>query len=230
MQFSKIFSFSHIDRPVITHLKNVYVSLLLSSIFACLGCALVLLGYIQVSIISVLGTFACIWYIIFTSNNHLYRQNIRLFSLFLLGFCSGINIGPILQNAISIDASLVLTALLTSSAIFLSFTLAALHANDRRYLMLEGLIWSGLSVLFFWNFASMFTSLETFQKGRMLLTLALMCMFVLFDTQLIITKREYGDTDFVRHSLDLFSDLLQIFRILLILSTKRESRKRNKSE
>lgn len=48
-----------------------------------------------------------------------------------------------------------------------------------------------------------------------------MCGFVLYDTQLIVEKRRRGDRDFVAHSVDLFIDLVGIFRrIVIILSEK----------
>lgn len=48
-----------------------------------------------------------------------------------------------------------------------------------------------------------------------------MCGFVLYDTQLIMEKRRNGDKDFIVHSLDLFTDLIGIFRRLLIILTNK---------
>ena len=40
---------------------------------------------------------------------------------------------------------------------------------------------------------------------------------MLFDTQLIIERKENGDDDYIRHSIDLFLDFVAIFRRLLII-------------
>lgn len=56
-----------------------------------------------------------------------------------------------------------------------------------------------------------------FAQTYLYLGLALMCGFVLYDTQLIIEKCRRGDRDFILHSVDLFVDLLGIFRRLVII-------------
>lgn len=50
-----------------------------------------------------------------------------------------------------------------------------------------------------------------------------MCGFVLYDTQLIIEKRRHGDKDFILHSVDLFVDLLGIFRRLVVILAQKVS-------
>jgi len=59
---------------------------------------------------------------------------------------------------------------------------------------------------------------------------AVMCGFVLYDTQLIIAKRRLGDKDFVWHSVDLFIDFVNIFRyLLIILAQKDDNQKKRKN-
>ena len=48
-----------------------------------------------------------------------------------------------------------------------------------------------------------------------------MAAFVLFDTQNIIEKVRIGNRDVVQHSLDLFFDVLSMFRRLLIILTQK---------
>lgn len=48
-----------------------------------------------------------------------------------------------------------------------------------------------------------------------------MAGFVLFDTQMIMEKRRAGSTDCIRHSMDLFFDLVSVFRRLLIILTQK---------
>lgn len=48
-----------------------------------------------------------------------------------------------------------------------------------------------------------------------------MAGFILFDTQMIMEKRRAGSTDCIRHSMDLFFDLVSVFRRLLIILTQK---------
>lgn len=50
-----------------------------------------------------------------------------------------------------------------------------------------------------------------------------MAGFVLFDTQMIMEKHRNGSTDCIRHSMDLFFDLISVFRRLLIILTQKVS-------
>lgn len=49
--------------------------------------------------------------------------------------------------------------------------------------------------------------------------------FVLFDTQMIMEKRRAGSTDCIKHSMDLFFDLISMFRRLLIILTQKVKRR-----
>lgn len=48
-----------------------------------------------------------------------------------------------------------------------------------------------------------------------------MAGFILFDTQNIVEKVRYGNRDVVQHALDLFFDVLSMFRRLLIILTQK---------
>lgn len=67
-----------------------------------------------------------------------------------------------------------------------------------------------------------------FLQANLYIGLIAMAAFVLFDTQMIMEKRRAGSTDAVKHSLDLFIDLVSIFRRLLIILTQKEEREQRK--
>lgn len=48
-----------------------------------------------------------------------------------------------------------------------------------------------------------------------------MSAFILYDTQAIMEKHRAGNTDCIKHSLDLFFDLATVFRRLLIILTQK---------
>lgn len=62
--------------------------------------------------------------------------------------------------------------------------------------------------------------------------LLMACLYVIYDTQLIIERAERGDKDVVAHTMTLFFDLLQLFvkilQILLELKKNEENKKKNK--
>lgn len=74
-------------------------------------------------------------------------------------------------------------------------------------------------VFFFFNFRF---------QAHLYVGLIAMAAFVLFDTQAIMEKRRAGSTDCIKHSLDLFFDLVSIFRRLLIILTQKEEREQRK--
>jgi FtsH-binding integral membrane protein len=129
--------------------------------------------------------------------------------------------GPLLGTAISIDPSIIVTALLGTSVIFISFSLSALFAKRGRWLYLGGSLMTVLISLMCLSLANLFFGSYLIYQVHLYLGLLLMCGFVLYDTQLIIEKRRHGDKDFVSHSLDLFIDFIGIFkRLIIILSQK----------
>ncbi|CAB1315208.1 unnamed protein product [Coregonus sp. 'balchen'] len=108
----------------------------------------------------------------------------------------GVGLGPAMDYIISINPSIIVTAFLGTSIIFVCFTLSALYAQRRSFLFLWGTLTSGLSILLLVSFLNMFLGSVMLFKAHVYLGLAIMCGFVLFDTQLIIEKAEMGDTDY----------------------------------
>lgn len=60
--------------------------------------------------------------------------------------------------------------------------------------------------------------MENFQ-ANLYIGLAVMCGFIVYDTQLIVEKARRGDKDYVMHSVELFIDFVAVFKRLLIILT-----------
>jgi FtsH-binding integral membrane protein len=131
--------------------------------------------------------------------------------------------GPLLDTVIDINPSIIMTALLGTAVIFISFSLSALFAERGRWLYLGGTLMTLLSSLLILSLANLFFGSYLIFQAHLYLGLLLMCGFVLYDTQLIIEKRMSGDKDFVTHSLDLFIDFIGIFKRLVIILTQKVS-------
>lgn len=136
---------------------------------------------------------------------------------------SGVGMGPLLDVAIDVNPSIVVTALLGTAVIFGSFSLSAIFAERGRWLYLGGTLMTLLSSLLLLSLANLFVGSYLIFQVHLYLGLLVMCGFVLYDTQLIIEKRRNGDRDFVTHSLTLFTDFISIFKRLLIILTDKVS-------
>ncbi|CAH1399224.1 unnamed protein product [Nezara viridula] len=220
---------SKIEEPVRIHLKNVYACLTLATISAALGAYIDLYtNILSRNFITVLGAIGFLVALNCTKDNGK-NQLMRLGFLIGFSFCSGLGLGPLLEQVILIDPSIIPTTLLATSLIFVSFSLSALLARRGSWLFLGGTITTILSALFVFSLASMFLSSTLLFQAHLYVGLVLMCAFVLYDTQLIMEKRRHGDKDFIAHSVDLFIDFIGIFRRLLIIfqeNNKREERRR----
>lgn len=125
--------------------------------------------------------------------------------------------GPLLEHVAYINPSIIVTALIGTSLVFVCFSICSLLAERGKWLYLGGTLMSLLSTLMVLSLVNIFMGSALVYQVHMYLGLAVMCGFVLYDTQLIIEKRRAGSKDFVAHSLDLFIDFIGIFRRLLII-------------
>jgi len=154
--------------------------------------------------------------------------------LMSVGFLKGISVSSMflraaMSGALYLDASVVLTALLGTVAVFASFSAAALFAKRRSYLYLGGVCGSAMSFLFWSSIFGMFFGTSRFMFDvRLYVGLAAFIGFVVFDTQVIIEKASAGVKDALGDALSLFIDFVAIFvRLLIILSRNSNERKRS---
>ncbi|RIA98464.1 inhibitor of apoptosis-promoting Bax1-domain-containing protein [Glomus cerebriforme] len=161
------------------------------------------------------------------------NKNLRYGLLFNFAFMEGLSIGPLVDHAFHINSSgqLVLMATTFTTLIFGSFTLSSLLSNKRIFIYLGGILASAISMLFWMSFINAFMGSRLLFTAELYLGLFVFCGYVIYDTQLIIYRATYGSRDVVRHTLDLFIDLIGIFvRILYILiknSEDKENRRRS---
>ncbi|KAM9786097.1 putative Bax inhibitor 1 [Neosynchiropus ocellatus] len=230
INFDALFKFSQISHSTQVHLKNVYSSLAVCMFLAAAGAYVhVVTRVFQAGLLSVVASLGLMIWLTMTPHKPA-NENKRLAILAGFAFFTGVGLGPTLDFVISISPSIIVTAFMGTSLIFICFTLSALTAKRRSYLFLGGTLLSGLSLLLLMSLMNIFLGSVMLFKLHMYLGLLIMCGFVLFDTQLIIEKSENGDKDYVSHCVDLFLDFVTIFRELMVILAMNDKDKKKKGK
>ncbi|XP_047739838.1 bax inhibitor 1-like [Hyalella azteca] len=217
------------EEPVRKHLKNVYATVTITSICAAAGgFAHLYSSIIGAGLLTGIGSLVLMLMLLGTPQSPK-NTPLRLAYLAGFGFLSGTNLGPLLQMAIIVEPTIIMEALLGTAIVFACFSLAALYSPRGKYLYLGGTLISILSTLFFLSLVNLFFSSRLLFQANLYIGLAVMCGFVVYDTQLIIEKKRLGNDDFIMHGMELFIDFMAIFkRILVILTDKEAQNKRNR--
>jgi FtsH-binding integral membrane protein len=225
-----ILDFNDVDKDIQIHLKNVYSTLTVGLMLAAAAAyAFMLSPLLQsmtttVAVLSFISTLGSMLYIIFVHHsNETLNARLTAFAIFAVG--TGLGLGPLVWTVAALNPDTIPTALLGTALIFVSFTLASLLTRKRYYLFLGGVLMTAISMLSTFSFMNIFIRSPALYQAELYIGLGIFCLFVIFDTQLVVEKRRSGDTDFVWHALDLFLDFVSIFRhLLVILNSKRNRR------
>ncbi|XP_050579812.1 probable Bax inhibitor 1 isoform X1 [Bombus affinis] len=211
-----------LEPPVRQHLKNVYGCLSMSLLSAAGGVYIHMFSeLLRTNLLTTLGTLGLLFTLINTPDNGK-NQKLRLSYLLGFAFFSGLGLGPLLQLVISVNPTVIVTALIGTIVIFVSFSISSLLAERGRWLYLGGTLISLLNIMVLFSFVNLFLRWTIFYQAYLYIGLFLMCGFVIYDTQLIIEKYHMGSKDFILHSLDLFVDFVNIFRHFLVILTQKE--------
>ncbi|VDK70576.1 unnamed protein product [Onchocerca ochengi] len=210
-----------LEKDVQVHLRCVYGTLALGLIAATVGsCLHLFIDFFHYNFFLLFGSILLMVALLKTPHN---VHNERKRFGYYIAFCilSGVSSGPIIEKALIIDPSVILTSFLGAAIIFGCFTMAALHAPTTKFLHLGGFITSGL---LFIMITAIFSHSAFMRTTCLWLAFVINCTLILYDTQLICEKRRHGDTDYILHTIELFIDFIDLFRyILAILSQKKDA-------
>lgn len=229
ISLSSLTDFSKLDVSTKKHLKNVYGALSVSMLSAGVGAGFHLYTGFNLGLLAVLGGIGFMLGLGFTANEPK-NQITRLGCLVGFAGCTGLSLGPLLDQIIMIDPSIITTSFFATCLIFICFSLSALWAEERSYLYLGGTLLSSLSTLCLLSFANIFFGSQLLYQIHLYAGLVIFCGFILYDTQLIIAKHKNGDNDFLWHSVDLFLDFINIFRRIMVILANKENKKSKKKE
>ncbi|XP_005108925.1 probable Bax inhibitor 1 [Aplysia californica] len=225
-----VFKFDHLESTVQTHLKNVYSTLSIGVLAAAAGAYVhTFTGAGEWHFLTMLASLGLMGWL--ASTRHAKEEVSKRLAIFVgFALCSGISLGPLLQMVVSLEPTIVTTALAGTAVIFISFTMAALLSRNRMFLYMGGFLMSALMWLSIAIFLNIFLGSKLIFDVYIYGVLFIFSAFVLYDTQLIVEKRRMGDDDFIWHSVDLFLDAVNIFRALLIILSKKEDNKKRRRD
>eukprot|EP00662_Eupelagonemidae_sp_cell21_P006698 gene6698-50812_t len=149
------------------------------------------------------------------------RRRIAAFIGF--GFCDGCVWRVRFGMAARIDPTLILAAAGLTCMIFTCFTLAARYAKRRSYLYLGGFLGSCILGLIACSFLQIFFHWKVLHAMQLYGGLVVFSLYVVYDTQKMIEKAHMGVRDHLIDSLELFIDLMAIFRRVLIILMRSRS-------
>jgi FtsH-binding integral membrane protein len=220
---------STLEQPVRDHLKQVYSCLMISMLAAAAG------AYVHVFTDLLSGNFltslAAIGFLVSlyaTPDDSGKNAKARIGLLMGFAFFSGLGLGPLLDHVIRINPAIIPTAFLSTSLIFACFSISAMYSPRGQFLLIGAPLMSMFSLLSLLVLANIFIGSALIFQVYLYAGFAVMCGFVLYDTQLIIEKRRLGDKDFIWHSVDLFIDFINVFRHLMVILAQKESNQNKK--
>ncbi|CAM9640771.1 unnamed protein product [Ascophyllum nodosum] len=202
------------------HLVNVYAALAATILSCALGAVVGLRVPVGGLMTTLAGFGALVWLRVDPDKtNRAKRASI----LVLFGFLQGLGLAGLVDIVLEVDASILVTALLATTTVFLCFAGAALFSKRRSYLYLGGVLSTGILVLLSASLLSLFVRAEFLFNLQLYAGLAIFCGYVIYDTQVIVEKASLGDRDFAWHAVTLFVDFIAIFvRVCIILLRNRE--------
>ncbi|CAM9536671.1 unnamed protein product [Pylaiella littoralis] len=201
------------------HLANVYAALAATVLACAFGAAADLWLHVGGLLTSFAGLGAMMW---LAADQDKTNYTKRTGILLVFGLLEGLSLGALVDLVLRVDPSIIVTALLATTTVFVCFAGAALFSKRRSYLYLGGLLSSGLMVLMAASLLNLFMRNEFLFSVQLYAGLAIFCGYVVLDTQLIVEKATLGDRDFAWHAAKLFIDFVAIFvRICIILLRNR---------
>lgn len=181
-------------------------------------------GLYEAGLLSAFGGLGLVIALVFTPDNGK-NFNQRLAMLLGFGALTGHSMGLLLQFAIFLNPSIIVTALMGTTMIFVCLSVTALFARRGQYLFLGGMLMSVLSTMLLISLSNLLFRSQIVNDINLYLGLIVMCGLVLYDTQVIMEKCRLGNKDAIQHALDLFYDVVSIFRKLLIILMQKVSPK-----
>eukprot|EP01062_Namystynia_karyoxenos_P008769 TRINITY_DN13099_c0_g1_i1.p1 TRINITY_DN13099_c0_g1~~TRINITY_DN13099_c0_g1_i1.p1 ORF type:complete len:307 (+),score=121.50 TRINITY_DN13099_c0_g1_i1:139-921(+) len=212
---------SGIEGEVRAYLQHVYLLLTGLCTLAAVGCFLQIQLRVH-PLVTGLLSIGLFFYVYCTRDQGMTKERIGAFGGF--GLCTGVSLGPLIQLALFVNAKLILVALGLTAGVFLCFTMAARYAKRRSFLYLGGLLGSCIMGLLVCALLQIFFNWPILRSAQLYGGLVVFSLYVTYDTQKMIEKAHLGARDHLFDALELFIDLVAIFRRILIILLQNSAR------
>lgn len=136
-----------------SHLANVYSCLAATTACAAIGAYVHVQGIYTAGLLSAIGTLVLVLYITYSTND-IKNFYMRLSALLGFGFLSGHSLGPLLSHVIAVNPQVIVTATVSTSVVFVSFSVAAIMARRGSFLFLGALLMSVLTTVTLFSLAN----------------------------------------------------------------------------
>ncbi|XP_062027017.1 bax inhibitor 1-like [Rosa rugosa] len=225
--YDSLKNFRQISPVVQNHLKLVYLTLCCALVGAAAGAYLHLIWNIG-GLLTTLATVGCTIWLLSTPP---YEEKKRVSLLMAAATFQGATVGPLIDLAINMNPSILISAFGGTALAFGCFSAAAMLAKRREFLYLGGLLSSGVSILLWLRFASaIFGGSASLFEFELYFGLMIFVGYMVVDTQEMIERAHLGDLDYVKHALTLFTDFIAVFVRILIIMLKNADKNEKKKK
>jgi len=221
IDWEAVFKTSSLDSTIRRHLTKTYLALTATTMAAAAGVIFNLYYHISHNL-SLFALFGALLAVLFTPEHRLKE---RCGFLGAFGFFQGMVMAPLIGFVMTVDPRIISTAFLSTTTIFVCFSLSALFSQRRSWLYLGGFLSSALSMLVLSSWFSLLFGGQFLFNFQLYFGLLVFIGYVIFDTQLMIERASIGSKDFVSDALQLFTDFVAIFIRILIILTKDRKKK-----
>lgn len=159
----------------------------------------------------------------------------RMGYMWALAFSLGFLVGPAMHQIAEIDSTIIMNAVAITGVMFACFSAVSIFSKRRSYLFLGGLISSLVSCMLVYRFFAWITGYgySAYGMGYLLLSLFVACLYIIYDTQMIIERCEaFGERDVPKHTLILFLDLFDLFIkiVQLLMELQKDDKKKKRRD
>jgi len=192
-------------------IRNTYMLLSMTLLFSAAAAAVGVFMHVSqgVALISNIAAIALLWFVLPRTANS--ATGIPV--LFGITGLFGLGLGPILNFYLSVNPSIVMTAMGGTGAIFLGLSAYALTTR-KDFSFLAGFLMVGMFVVLGAALLNIFFAIPALFLAVNVAVIMIMSGFILFQTSAIING---GETNYIMATAGLFLSILNLFTALLQL-------------